>query len=610
MTQPAVPFTGSVDVAQELPARLGRLAGSPRIVLALACLLLLLPFASKPLHIDDPMYVWAAEHIVREPLDPYGFLVNWGVTAVRMADEMKNPPLVCYYLAAAMTLLGRSEPALHAAMLLPAVGLILGTYQLAKELGARPVLAAGATLATPVFLLSATTIMCDVAMVCAYVWAVWFWVRGIRSGRARMLLVAAVLIAVSTLTKYFGVTLFPLLIAYGLLVKRRPGAWLLPLVVPVVILTAYHLWTRSLYGQGLLTDAAGFAAKQRWTAGGAVLASVLTGLAFTGGCCAAVAFLAGAAAWRTFSIVFAAAVVAAAALLLSFDPINDHSVRHLGATRWWFVAQLSFWSACGCAMFAVLAAHVWRERSADAALLGCWIAGTFCFAVFVNWNVAARSILPMAPAAAVLGALMWTRRDQRLARTRESMVPREGASAAGTDAGGTDAVSAGATGHAVWRPWLAVAPGGLLAVVVCMADASLARTHFDAANQVMAAIEPGGGAAPAARSVYFAGHWGFQHYMQQRGARPLDARWTRLAAGDVVVFPDNNAALNVALPPATVRLAAELELAPMPLVSTMRPHTDAGFYSDNWGPLPFAFGPVPAERYRILVIETPPTTRL
>lgn len=123
------------DAAQELPARLGKFAENPRLIVTLACLLLLLPFLSKPLHIDDPMYVWAAENIIQQPLNPYGFAVNWRSTMTPMADEMKNPPLVCYYLAGAIMLLGRSEQALHFAMILPAIGVILGTYQLAKELG-------------------------------------------------------------------------------------------------------------------------------------------------------------------------------------------------------------------------------------------------------------------------------------------------------------------------------------------------------------------------------------------------------------------------------------------------------------------------------------------
>ena len=63
--------------------------------------------------------------------------------------------------------------------------------------------------------------------------------------------------------------------------------------------------------------------------------------------------------------------------------------------------------------------------------------------------------------------------------------------------------------------------------------------------------------ANADRKIYFAGHWGFQHYMQQRGATALDKRRTKLAVGDVVVLPDNNTAL-IGLPPGAARVAATL----------------------------------------------------
>ena len=589
MTEQAFPFAPAssmttpttANAAHELPARLGRLAANPRLIVTLACLLLLVPFITKPLHVDDPMYVWAAEHILKQPLDPYGFAVNWGSTLEPMPDAMKNPPLVCYYLAGAMTLLGRSEQALHVAMLLPAVGVILGTYQLAKELGSRPVLAAAAMLATPVFLLSATTVMCDVAMVCAYVWSAWFWVRGMKTDRLGLLTVGALLIAVSTLTKYFGVTLFPLLIAYGVMVKRRPGVWLAPLIIPAAILAAFHFWTKGLYGYGLLADAAGYATQERWSAGGKIVGAVLTGLAFTGGCCAAVVLLAGVGAPRIVAVTGGVAFVVVASLLLTLDPVATHSIRSDGAIRWSLVIQLAFWSACGVALFASLAAYAWRNRDADTALLACWIVGTFCFAVFVNWNVAARSILPMAPAAAILAARMWTSRVE----------------------------NSDAKAQATWRPWLALAPGVALAVIVCMADASLARTQRDAAMQIADVLDQErGGPDDTHGKVYFAGHWGFQHYMQQRGGAPLDKRRTSLAAGDVVILPENNTAL-IGLPPGAAREAATLRVDPMPIVSTMRVQTGAGFYSDVWGPLPFALGAVPAERYRVMVMEVPLSTR-
>jgi len=46
----------------------------------------------------------------------------------------------------------------------------------------------------------------------------------------------------------------------------------------------------------------------------------------------------------------------------------------------------------------------------------------------------------------------------------------------------------------------------------------------------------------------------------------------------------------------------------LPFLATLSPRLGAGFYVDEWGPLPFAFGRVPPERYVLLEIvrEVPP----
>jgi hypothetical protein len=266
--------------------------------------------------------------------------------------------------------------------------------------------------------------------------------------------------------------------------------------------------------------------------------------------------------------------------LLTLDPIATHSMRLDNSVRWSLVIQVAFWSACGFALLAALARYIWTNRSADNAMLGLWIAGTFCFAVFVNWNVAARSILPMAPAAAILAARMWTRRI-------ETAAPAARAAAA-------------------WQAWTALGAGVGLALVVCAADASLARTQIDAARQISDAIAQNPDRAD--RKIYFAGHWGFQYYMQRRGAIALDKRRTTLAVGDVVVLPENNTAL-IGLPPGAARTAAALRLDLMPMVSTMRVQSGAGFYTDVWGPLPFAIGSVPPERYQMVVMNVPLSTQ-
>src|SRR5262249_24581433 len=94
------------------------------LLLGLACASCLVPFVNKPFHIDDPLFLWAAQHIEKHPLDFYGFQVNWYFSEMPMAEVTKNPPLGSYYIALASTLLGWSEMGLHLAFLPPAIGAI------------------------------------------------------------------------------------------------------------------------------------------------------------------------------------------------------------------------------------------------------------------------------------------------------------------------------------------------------------------------------------------------------------------------------------------------------------------------------------------------------
>src|ERR1700726_2664637 len=130
------------------------------MILAVAVLACLLPFSGKAFNVDDTLFIYIARQITQHPLDPYGFKVNWFLDAVPMAHETKNPPLASYYIAAAASFVGWSERALHLAFLLPGLAVVLGTYRLAIRFTDSPLLAAFTTLFAPVFLVSATSVMC------------------------------------------------------------------------------------------------------------------------------------------------------------------------------------------------------------------------------------------------------------------------------------------------------------------------------------------------------------------------------------------------------------------------------------------------------------------
>ena len=226
-------------------------------------MLCLLPFAGRAFHVDDTLFVWAAQQIAKHPLDPYGFQLTWDNSPASMADVTQNPPLASYYAALIGRVAGWSERALHLGFLLPTLGLVLGTYRLAQRLTRSPLLAALATLLTPGLLVSASSVMCDTMMLSIWVWAAIFWVEGLQPARPLFLTVAALLIGATALTKYFGVSLILLFLIYAVARQRRVGSWALYLLIPVAILLAYQLWSEKLYGHGLLSHAAAFAATQR-----------------------------------------------------------------------------------------------------------------------------------------------------------------------------------------------------------------------------------------------------------------------------------------------------------------------------------------------------------
>ncbi|HEY3171580.1 MAG TPA: glycosyltransferase family 39 protein [Thermoanaerobaculia bacterium] len=552
-------------------AALAEAPGRPRDALLVAALtaLLLVPFAGKAFHVDDTLFLKAAGQIRAHPLDFYGFSVNWYGTEQPMWQVTKNPPLASYFIALVTEVAGENEIALHLAFLVPAIAVIVGTYALAGRLCAHRLLAALATLLCPAFLVSSTNVMCDTLNVAFWVWAVELWLRGIEGGRFGTLAASTLLVSLAALSKYFGMALVPLLLAHGVARTRRLGAWALPLLIPVLVLAGYQVWTGALYGQGLLSNAAAYAGVIRFRSGVLLFTKAVVGMSFAGGCLASIAFFAP-WLWSGRALAFAgiALVLTAAGLALA-GRLGTLSLTDGRGVRWAPVAQLGVLAVAGVGVLALALADLSRRRDPGAILLFLWVAGTFVFALFFNWTVNARSLLPIAPAAGIL-----------IARRVEA---RPGLLRAG--------------------PFFAALPlaaAGVLTILLALADWRLAGSARDGARRLRRE-------APDRATLWFEGHWGFQHYMEAGAARALDWRRSHLSAGDRVAIPINNANV-VALPADAVVHRAAFDLAVLPFLATLNPRLGAGFYLDDWGPLPFAFGRVPPERYVLLelVRDVPP----
>jgi 4-amino-4-deoxy-L-arabinose transferase-like glycosyltransferase len=524
----------------------------PCVVVVAACA----PFLDRAFHVDDPLFLWAAQHIVDAPLDPYGFELNWYGWAMPMAEVTKNPPLACYLVAGAGALVGWSERALHLAFLLPLLAAVLGIFALARRLTAWPAMATLAAILTPAFLVSGTSTMCDTTMLAFWVWALALWDQGLTQERSTSLWAAAVLAALGALTKYFAVALLPLMLVWALARRGSARRWVPPLLLPLLALLAYQLVTASLYGRGLLLDAAAYATDRQPQDAGALAGQLLAGLAFTGGCVASALFLAPVVLGRRqlWAPLVVGAVLAGVLLTGAGPALPGEGEAELSAGA---LAQVALWSAVGVGVL-LLAIHDLRvTRDPAALLLLLWVGGTLVFASWVNWTVNGRSVLPLVPAVGIL-----------LARAGERRGCRQ-------------------------RPVaLALAAAGALAFAVTWADGRLADSARDAAQQLVQVHgeQPG--------RLAFQGHWGFQHYAQEAGLAPLALDRDRLEPGDRVVLPGNNT--NVHPLPDTHGAVLDTLRVPVPaFLSTLSREVGAGFHSSTWGPLPFAFGAVEPETYEV-----------
>jgi len=543
----------------ETPARPERQLG---IVLA-AVLLPLLLLSDRALNVDEPLFVWLAQQIQREPLDFFGFAVNWYGSEQPMYAVTRNPPLLGYGLALAGSMFGWSERALHLVFTLPACAAAAATWWLARRLTREPLAAALLTLASPVFLLCANTIMSDTSMLALWLLTLVFWLRGIDSGNDHWLWLAASFAALAVCTKYFAVALVPLLAAHGLLSRLPVRRVALPLLLPLAALGMIELAMNGLYGFGAIQQAVAESLHLEGIARATPARQLVEGLAFAGGSVAPALLLAPWLWGARVSIAGAAAIAAFAALApaslgwLGLPIAAVDSDAALAAARS-YALQLAAMSASGVSLLALAAIALRGERDPGRWLLVLWLLGTFVFAAFVNWTNNGRSNLVLAPAAAILIVLRL--RARGVSFSRPSLV-------------------------------LASIACALLSLATAVADRDWSNGVRDAARTL---AERHGGD----QRLWFHGHWGLQYYLEQAGARAVDWRSDVIEPGDRLIVATNNAEVHHPSLQAAVVIDA-LETREPRWIHTQAKGSGVSFNASNLGSLPFLLGPAAPDRYRV-----------
>jgi hypothetical protein len=144
-----------------------------------------------------------------------------------------------------------------------------------------------------------------------------------------------------------------------------------------------------------------------------------------------------------------------------------------------------------------------------------------------------------------------------------------------------------------------LAAGAVISLIAARADFCSSRAVRELARQIATEYNH----PPA--TLWFQGHWGFQYYMQQSGAAPMDFKTSPLKPGDILVVPSNNTNLRPPDPAKSALLGTPAVSISGPL-AIMGETSGAGFYSSIWGPLPFALGPVRPEQARVFELKLPP----
>jgi hypothetical protein len=531
--------------------------------LSLLTVALLLPFLGKPLHVDDPMYVWTAKHIVEHPVDFYGLNVNWIQSTDSMAVANKNPPGASYWLALVGALFGWSEPALHAGMLVPAVLAVVGVFLLARSLETPPILASLGLLAMPGFLVSSTTLMADVLALALWTWAVFAWVVGLRERHAGWLAAGALLAGLCILTKYVGLALIPLLLAYTMAKCRRLEVRSFFLLIPLAIALAFRARMISRYRVDPLEGVGSFSLKARQSGGPISMEALWIGLSFLGGTCLPALLFTPWTFGRRGTALTVVLILLMAVALLWMKTLGHIPLHTPEGPRWGLVLQLALFTLSGALIFALVLRHVVRCRSAEAILLALWVCGIFVFGSLLNWSTNVRALLPAAPAVAILLAF----ETRGVGARRPFGIP----------------------------PGLLATLGisALAGLVVAQGDQAYAQSARDAAREL---VQQRG---HAGQPLWYSGSWGFQYYMDLEGAKKIDFTHFEALPGEEMildgVFPNQ-------ISPTLLHPVGEYRIAVPALASTLSGEAGAGFYSDRFGPAPYVFGSPPNEVYFILRI--------
>ena len=547
-----------------------------------------LPFAAKAVHIDDVYFLEVARNVLKDPLRPFSGAVALEDIDYRVFAQagrcpttfasMSHPPLVSYVMALVARLFGGfRELPLHLVFDLFALGAALAMYDLAKRFASLPLVTTLLLLSSPVFVISAQSLMTDMPALALSLAALAVFIRGTDGSLRPAMLLSGVLAGLAILTRYSALLVLPLFCAYAFAEGRVRKAWPALLGVSGVL----GLWAvQNLAVHGELHIVASARHYRLFFAGGGLdwaglLNKTLGELSGLGGTSFVAAVLLLATGLRRRVVTFCVSLLTAAMVFV---------VRPAGIERLDLYSVLEVIAVAGA--FAggalLLVEALWRAPGAlrpagagerDGAFLKAWLLLAIGGSLFLLPFGTARYMLPVLPPLWILLVRRFWDADHGLRRVR---------AAAG----------------------LVVAQGLALSLVLGIVDQEYAQRYRDLAVRIRESYPH--------RNVWFVGEWGFRYYMSQAGGRYLKSTDDAPQLRDIVVRP-LIAGMHEISPSLLARtaLVERLRLDSRWPIRVMNFEAKAGYYSVHWGYLPWAVSHAPLEMVNVFEVRSPaPPTEL
>lgn len=251
------------------------------LIIVFFVLLLSLPFLNKAFHIDDTAYIYVARQIIKDPLHPYSFNFDWSSQS-GLATHITNPPLVSYYIALIILFFGEKESVIHFFFILFPVIAGVSMFYIAKKFTKKPLGSALLLVVSVAFVVMMHDVMLDIPFLAFFLLSMAVFIYGVDLNHRYLIALGSIFSGFAYLTKYGGIIIVPILAAYAMLKKNVRS--LVYLIIPILLVVLWNLYTFVIYGASHNSEILGWLLKsQNSFRAESLLIRLLTNVLYIGG---------------------------------------------------------------------------------------------------------------------------------------------------------------------------------------------------------------------------------------------------------------------------------------------------------------------------------------